>query len=183
MTKHEILTIIEDWKFFWMSQTQNSKEDYENYYRRAFGVDANMMHSLADRIEKALKAKESLPVAPDEASFSFEDRLVTNECRAWGRVESRMEHQSKSWCHATGFQAAIDWLRNDPTSLKLLAGDDSELVEALRRTLNWADGMYGRLLHGDKENINWSTIEFARDVLKRAVDAAPVTHTAPGEKK
>lgn len=50
MTKQEILKVIEDWKYSWMNQTQNSKEDYENYFRRAFGVDSNMMHSLAHKV-------------------------------------------------------------------------------------------------------------------------------------
>lgn len=51
-TKDHFKEIVENWKMYWMSQRQNSKEDYENYWRRAFGVDANMMHSLADMIAK-----------------------------------------------------------------------------------------------------------------------------------
>lgn len=47
--------IIDQWKSYWMNQTQNSKEDYENYWRRAFGVDANMSYHLADLLTKATK--------------------------------------------------------------------------------------------------------------------------------
>lgn len=46
------LEIIREWKHFWMNQTQNSEEDRKNYFDRAFGVDANMMHDLANRIAR-----------------------------------------------------------------------------------------------------------------------------------
>jgi hypothetical protein len=42
-----------------MNQHQNSKEDYENYHRRAFGVDANMIHDIGDRIDKALNKEKA----------------------------------------------------------------------------------------------------------------------------
>jgi hypothetical protein len=51
------LNIIDEWKTLWMNQKQNSEEDYKNYFRRAFGVDANMSYSLARMCsEKALEA-------------------------------------------------------------------------------------------------------------------------------
>ena len=46
----KLLKIIREWKFGWMNQRQNSQADYENYFNRAFGVDANMIHSLAKQI-------------------------------------------------------------------------------------------------------------------------------------
>lgn len=55
MTEEFFLKIIRDWKYSWMNQTQNDQKDYENYHRRAFGIDANMVHSLADRIVTAIK--------------------------------------------------------------------------------------------------------------------------------
>jgi len=58
MTREEARELIFEWKFFWMNQTQNSKEDFENYHRRAFGVDANMIWDLAQRISDATNAKE-----------------------------------------------------------------------------------------------------------------------------
>ena len=48
--EESIREIIHQWKWFWMNQTQNSEEDRENYYRRAVGVDSNMIHNLAKRI-------------------------------------------------------------------------------------------------------------------------------------
>ncbi len=44
--------VREKWKYFWMNQKQNDQRDYENYHRRAFGVDANMLHHLGELIEK-----------------------------------------------------------------------------------------------------------------------------------
>lgn len=58
MKEEEILTVIHEWKHYWMNQKQNSKEDYENYYRRALGVDANMAHHLADLICEKLKESD-----------------------------------------------------------------------------------------------------------------------------
>lgn len=46
--------IANDWKLFWMSQTQNSKQDYDNYFRRALAVDANMRAHLESLISAAL---------------------------------------------------------------------------------------------------------------------------------
>ena len=53
MSESKGLQIAREWKGFWMSQHQNSKEDFENYHRRAFGVDANMIHDIGDRFDKA----------------------------------------------------------------------------------------------------------------------------------
>lgn len=52
LTKDYFLELVERWQSIWMNQKQNSKEDYENYWRRAFRVDANMRHHLADMIAK-----------------------------------------------------------------------------------------------------------------------------------
>jgi len=51
--KEFFLNIITEWKFSWMNQRQNDQKDYENYHRRAFGVDANMKHDLASRLARA----------------------------------------------------------------------------------------------------------------------------------
>lgn len=48
------LEVIKKWQSFWMNQRQNSQSDYENYARRAMGVDANMKHDLANRLSSAL---------------------------------------------------------------------------------------------------------------------------------
>lgn len=54
ITKDRIMCIIDQWKYFWMDQKQNSEQDYQNYLRRAMGVDANMVHHLASLIAKSL---------------------------------------------------------------------------------------------------------------------------------
>lgn len=45
--------VIREWKFAWMDIKGTDERDRKNYHRRAFGVDANMMHNLATRIESA----------------------------------------------------------------------------------------------------------------------------------
>ena len=60
--------IIFKWKHAWMNQDQNSKEDYENYYHRAFGIDANMQYSLANRL---VIACESLKTQDEEMRKCF----------------------------------------------------------------------------------------------------------------
>lgn len=50
------LKIVEEWKHYWMDQTQNSEADRENYFSRAFGVDANMKHDLARRLAKKVSS-------------------------------------------------------------------------------------------------------------------------------
>ena len=58
--RESFLKIIQEWKWYWMNQTQNSEADYLNYQRRAHGIDANMKYDLADRLadrEDALEAK------------------------------------------------------------------------------------------------------------------------------
>lgn len=49
-SKDDIVELILKWKFGWMNQQQNSGADYQNYFNRASGVDANMQHSLAGKI-------------------------------------------------------------------------------------------------------------------------------------
>ena len=42
-----------------MNQTQNGEADRMNYFNRAFGIDANMIYSLAEKIYQALQQFES----------------------------------------------------------------------------------------------------------------------------
>ncbi len=53
--KEFFLEIIESWTRYWMNQTQNSESDRANYFRRAFGVDANMRHHLAMKMHVAFE--------------------------------------------------------------------------------------------------------------------------------
>lgn len=69
----ETIAIIREWKYYWMNQRQNSDEDYLNYFNRAYGVDANMMHHLADKIDKEIgtalqEAERKLEVALKDLS-------------------------------------------------------------------------------------------------------------------
>lgn len=61
--KRDALALVDEWRAYWMDQTQNSKEDYDNYFRRAMGVDANMQHHLAKMITDARDKQVELLVA------------------------------------------------------------------------------------------------------------------------
>ena len=57
--KYTALKIVEEWQQYWMFQKQNSPEDHENYFRRAFGIDANMRHHLAKLFSTFIGAVKS----------------------------------------------------------------------------------------------------------------------------
>lgn len=57
-SKEEVHKVVMEWKHFWMNQRQNSEEDYQNYFRRAFGVDANMAHHLSTLIYRRFRKSE-----------------------------------------------------------------------------------------------------------------------------
>lgn len=42
--------IIDAWKGYWSNQTSNNQADFDNYFHRAFCVDANMKYHLAGKI-------------------------------------------------------------------------------------------------------------------------------------
>jgi hypothetical protein len=46
---------ILEWKYAWMDVKGTDERDRENYFHRAFGVDANMQYNLARRILAALQ--------------------------------------------------------------------------------------------------------------------------------
>lgn len=52
--REKILEVCREWKGFWMNQTQNSEADRKNYFNRACGIDANMIHHLADKITASI---------------------------------------------------------------------------------------------------------------------------------
>lgn len=54
VSKDRILEIIRSWQMFWTNQYQYDERDFRNYFRRAFGVDANMKHHLANTIADIL---------------------------------------------------------------------------------------------------------------------------------
>lgn len=59
--REEYVEIIEKWQQKWMNVTGTDERDRQNYFHRAFGVDANMRYSLAKMLvehERALLARE-----------------------------------------------------------------------------------------------------------------------------
>lgn len=57
LNKDFFLKVILEWKYSWANQTQNNEQDFQNYFRRAMGVDANMIHSLALKLVKAVEER------------------------------------------------------------------------------------------------------------------------------
>ena len=53
-TRDQILKTIVECKHFWMNQRQNDERDFQNYFHRAAGIDSNMKHDLARRIDKLI---------------------------------------------------------------------------------------------------------------------------------
>ena len=56
-SKDVCMHVVTEWQSFWMNQKENSEADYQNYFHRALGVDANMRHHLADKINEQLVSK------------------------------------------------------------------------------------------------------------------------------
>lgn len=50
-----ILAVVRQWKLFWMNQNQNGPQDHSNYFQRAYGIDSNMVHSLAEKFQRFTK--------------------------------------------------------------------------------------------------------------------------------
>lgn len=87
LTEENLLEAIEEWQSFWMHQTQNSQDDYLNYRRRAFGIDANMRHSLMRSIlrtfkrGKATEKKETETCKCGSSDFVVaRDMIATRHC-------------------------------------------------------------------------------------------------------
>lgn len=72
--------IANDWKLFWMSQTQNSKQDYDNYFRRALAVDANMRAHLESLISAALVDASKVTEVIDQKVDDINQSVVLTEC-------------------------------------------------------------------------------------------------------
>lgn len=58
MTEDEAYKVVTRWKFSWMNQ--------DGYFDRAFGVDANMLYDLVDRLVEATTLPT--PVDTDDKS-------------------------------------------------------------------------------------------------------------------
>lgn len=84
--------IIQKWKSAWMSDAQNPPEEHKNYFHRAFGIDANMKHSLAKMLaedsaseaitrlaEISLEALEVIGFYAEEKNWDYEEGLITKK--------------------------------------------------------------------------------------------------------
>jgi len=72
------LEIAREWKEFWMNQHQNSVEDFNNYYRRSFLIDANMLHNLGDRIDNWHEQEMARLKAAYEDQYSYSTKLLND---------------------------------------------------------------------------------------------------------
>lgn len=80
VAKDRLLEVVEKWQAFWMDQRQNSKEDYENYWRRAFGVDANMRHNMARMLSEDLQPAFEALCRVADAAVAFRDIAEEYRC-------------------------------------------------------------------------------------------------------
>ena len=60
ITKERLLEVVEEWQQGWMSVTGTNDEDAKNYWRRAFGVDANMRYGMARMMLEHLQPVQAL---------------------------------------------------------------------------------------------------------------------------
>jgi len=130
--------IIGEWKMYWMNQRQNSEADFQNYYSRAFGVDANMQHSLARMLNEKLRPViQELRAEVAELKNKF---IGHEDCR----------ETSKGW---------HECMRNMETEIQTLKAEKAELTKALEFYANefdvtkggaWIGGpLYKDKVHGN----------------------------------
>jgi len=95
-SKDPYMTVIDEWRAYWMDQTQNSKEDYDNYFRRAFGVDANMQHHLAKLLSQReannITALAESALIMLEALERAENIIVEDNCDECGTFQGVRYH-------------------------------------------------------------------------------------------
>lgn len=57
LNEEKLVQIIYDWKHGWMDVQGTDEQDRKNYFSRAFGVDANMVYSLAKQLREKILAE------------------------------------------------------------------------------------------------------------------------------
>ena len=89
--------IANDWKLFWMSQTQNSKQDYDNYFRRSLAVDANMRVHLESLISAALLEASNATKESQSVECVHSWKLEANQyvCMKCNLLNSIAEYKGK----------------------------------------------------------------------------------------
>lgn len=89
-TEDNYLKIIQEWKHAWMNQYSNGHADHDNYFRRAFGIDANMKHSLAKLLMENSVPTEAITRLAESYLEALElINKIANKyyCRETGRYE------------------------------------------------------------------------------------------------
>lgn len=108
--------IANDWKLFWMSQTQNSKQDYDNYFRRALAVDANMRAHLESLISAALVDASNATKESQSAECVHSWKLEANQyvCMKCNLLNSIAEYRGKEKVtECAEFDESLDELANE----------------------------------------------------------------------
>jgi hypothetical protein len=135
--KERLLEIILEWKHFWMNQRQNSQADYENYHRRAFGIDANMQHHLATMLLAAQAAE-----APGSV-----DEEAARAC-AWNIANppDTSDYHARGWNSAyAGFVAGIahERAKRKPPEPQQGGQTDQERAKEYALSIEWKGDDYG----------------------------------------
>lgn len=143
LDKEFFLDVICKWKSFWMNQTQNSEDDRQNYFNRAYGVDANMKHHLAEMCSKAAIA------AVSEASGEFDKNSAFDR----GRLYFDSEYTSHDLVYeifADGARWQFEKCRAEIGLMKLELAEAKAEIERLKKFEKWHDEMPERIeLGGD----------------------------------
>lgn len=84
VNRESILEVCREWKGFWMDQTQNSEEDRKNYFNRACGVDANMIHHLADKINEHVSTLQSALLKAEAQNKVLREQRDKAIDESWG---------------------------------------------------------------------------------------------------
>lgn len=81
--RESFLEVARKWKSFWMNQRQNDEADFQNYFNRALGVDANMTHHLAkmmnEHSDKAIAAATAKLTIMDQKLREARNQIIAYE--------------------------------------------------------------------------------------------------------
>lgn len=128
------LEVIKEWKHTWMNQRQNSEADFQNYFDRAFGVDANMQHSLAkkiaDRFTPEWNAARANPIT--NVGVWDENKIIDEVLRL-----KEIGYNKRLPVHIARFQFNQQKQISQLSTKELLENEKvRELVEALTKVKN-----------------------------------------------
>lgn len=136
--EEQIVDIIIDWKHFWMNQHQNSVEDQQNYFKRAFGIDANMQYSLAKKLLPLFDALQKQLEIEHKKNQSLED-AVNNYHKQLEESEKKYENRTPTeWAYNQAC-AALDKHREENKELTKQLDEKSAEVERLKNLMHRSD--------------------------------------------